>query len=85
MSHLAEVHTLYESNFRAPAATLRVIADEIEAGKHGDVTQLAVVLMGDTCEVFGAGPDADGATIALLLQAGAHRMIVAVANQGREP
>lgn len=83
MTHLAEVTTLYESNFRAPAATLRVIADEIEAGKHGEVTQVAIVLLGDTCEVFGAGPDADGSTIATLLQAGAHRMIVAVAEHGR--
>jgi len=84
MSNLAEVTTLYETNFRQPAATLRVIADEIEAGKHGEVTQLGVVLLGDSCEVFGAGPDADGGTIALLLQAGAFRMIQAVAMHGRD-
>ena len=81
---LAEVHTLYPTNFRDPAATLRVIAEEIEAGKHGEVTQIAVVLLGSTCEVFGAGPDADGSTIATLLQAGAQRMISAVANHGRD-
>ena len=84
MSHLAEVTAIYETNFRQPAATLRVIADEIEAGKHGEVTQVAIVLLGDTCEVFGAGPDADGSTIATLLQAGASRMINAVAQHGRD-
>ena len=84
MTHLAEVKTLYESNFRHPAATLRVIADEIDAGKHGEVSQLALVLLGDTCEIFGAGPDSDAGTIALLLQAGASRMIAAVAGHGRD-
>jgi hypothetical protein len=81
---LAEVHTLYPTNFRDPAATLRAIADDIEAGKFGEITQVAMVMLGDTCEVFHAGPDADGATIATLLQAGAHRMISAVANHGRD-
>lgn len=84
MITLAEVHTLYPTNFRDPAAKLRAIADDIEAGKHGEVTQIAVVLLGETCEVFGAGPDADGSTIATLLQAGAQRMISAVANHGRD-
>ena len=85
MSNLAEVHTIYETNFRNPAATLRVIADGIDAGQYGEVTQIALVLLGDTCEVFGAGIDADGSTSAMLLQAGAHRMIVQVADHGREP
>jgi len=85
VTHLAEVHTIYENNFRHPAATLRTIADQIDAGEFGEVTQVALVLLGDTCEVFGIGADADGATIATLLQAGASRMIAAVADHGREP
>lgn len=84
MTTLAEVHTLYPTNFRDPAATLRVIADEIEAGKHGGVTQVAVVLLGEKCEVFGAWSGCEGDSIALLLQAGAQRMISAVANHGRD-
>lgn len=80
---LAEVVTAYETNFRDVPATLRVIADEIEAGKHGDVGQCAVVLLGETCEVFGAGFDCDGSSIAVLLQAGAMRMVREVADHGR--
>ena len=82
MSDPAKVVTLYETNFRDPAATLRHIADEIDAGKYGAVGTLGVVLLGDTCEVFGAGPDSEPCSTALLLQAGAHRMIAAIANHG---
>jgi hypothetical protein len=79
----APVVTLYESNFRDPAATLRHIADNIEAGVYGEIGSLGVVLLGDTCEVFGAGPDSDPSSTALLLQAGAHRMIGGIASHGR--
>jgi hypothetical protein len=82
MSEL-KIVPLYESNYRDPVATLREIADEIEAGKYGDVREVAVVVYGDTLEAFGAGAEHDGATIALLFQAAAHRMIREVANHGR--
>lgn len=80
----AELRVIYESNFREPGPTLRVIADEIEAGKHGEVSQVAVVVLGDTCEVFMVGPESNPSETALLLQAGAHRMIEAIAKHGRE-
>ena len=80
----APVLVAYERNFRDPVSTLRLLADDIEAGKYGDVSQVAAVVLGDTCEVFGAGPGCEGDSIALLLQAGAHRMIAQVANHGRD-
>lgn len=80
----ADIRVIYESNFRDPVKTLRVIADQIEAGKFGDVMQVAIVVLGDTCEIFATGVEASACETAILLQAGAHRMIEAVAKQGRE-
>lgn len=77
------LRVIYETNFRDVPATLRAIADQIEAGDFGAVSQCAVVALGDTCEVFGLGPGCEGDSIALLLQAGAMRMIEQVANHGR--
>ena len=77
------VVTLYESNYRDPAATLRKIADEIDAGEYGEVGCLGVVLLGDTLEVFGAGPDSDGTSVAVVLQAAAMRLTSAVERHGR--
>lgn len=74
---------IYASNFREVVPTLRKIADSIEAGEFGEVNEMALVIMGDKLEVFGAGPTCDGASIALLLQAGAHRMIREVVDHGR--
>lgn len=79
---IAEVITLYESNFRDPVATLRRIADEIEAGEYGDVGTLAVALLGDTFEVFGAGEDSDGPSVCTLLQAGVTRIVNSVEEHG---
>lgn len=59
---LAVVETLYESNCRDIAATLRRNADAIENGLYGDVERLVFVMMhtpegvGDQkIEVFGMG------------------------------
>lgn len=55
---LAEVVTLYESNAaRHPIQTLRVIADDAEAGKLGDIRSIVVVmeLSDGPVEVFGLG------------------------------
>lgn len=79
----ADIFTLYKANMRDPVATLRVIADEIERGEWGDVGTLAVVLLGDTMEVFGAGRDSDGTSVAVLLQAGVARIVRAVESHGR--
>ena len=79
----AQLFTLYESNMRDPAATLRVIADGIESGKYGEVGCLGVVLLGDTMEVFGAGPDSEGPSVAVLLHAGFMRISGAIESHGR--
>lgn len=68
------VVTLRESNFRDPVATLRQIADQIEAGDYGDVGCVGVVLLGDTMEVFGMGIDSEAPSVALLLHAGFMRL-----------
>lgn len=81
---LAEVVSLYETNSRDIPAMLRKMADDIEAGCYGDVGEAAMVLYGDTVEVFGWGGAQDGASSALLLQAGAMRLIRTVERHGRE-
>ncbi len=78
------LHVLMPSNFRQVVPTLRKIADLIEAGDFGEVSSIGIVLLGDTCEVFGAGPDSDACTSACLRQAGAQRMISPIADHGRE-
>lgn len=78
-----KVVTLKESNFREPAPTLRKIAEEIEAGKYGQVGCVAVVLMGDTLEVFGAGPDSEGPAVGMLLHAGFMRISRWLEEHGR--
>lgn len=74
---------LYDSNHRDPAATLRKIADEIEAGEYGEVGSVAVVLLGDTMEVFGMGTDAEGPSIGMLLHAGFMRISKAIEEHGK--
>jgi hypothetical protein len=69
-----KVVALYESNSLDTAATLRRIADAIEAGEYGDVTSAGLCIFGDTMEVFGMGKDAEPPTIALLLHAGFSRL-----------
>lgn len=78
-----KVVTLHESNFRDPAATLREIAKSIENGEYGGVGTVAVVVLGDTMHVFGAGPDAEAPVIALLLNAGALRFAKAIEEHGQ--
>jgi hypothetical protein len=79
-----KVVTLNETNFRDAAATLRQIADEIEAGEYGEVGCVGVALLGDTMEVFGAGPDSEAPAVAMLLHAGFLRLSRALEEHGRE-
>lgn len=78
----AEVHTLYNSNSRDPVATLRKIADQIEAGDYGEVGAVGLVLLGNRMEVFGMGSDCEAPSIALLLHAGFSRMSDAIKDHG---
>lgn len=64
----AGVVSLYPSNFRDAAATLRVIAEGIETGKYGEVQNLVIALnTGTEPSVFGAGEQATLADSVLLL------------------
>jgi hypothetical protein len=47
------------------------------------VSSYAVVIMGDTVEVFGSDVDNSGVSVALLLQAGVLRIISAIERHGR--
>jgi hypothetical protein len=69
-----KVVTLQASNFRDVPGTLRVIADQIEAGDYGGVTEAVVALMGRRLEVFGLG-QSDGATSTTLLAAAQLRLV----------
>jgi hypothetical protein len=80
---LEVVTTIYPSNFRDVAATLRAIADEVEAGKYGEVGCCGVVLLGDRMEVFAMGPDSGAPSGALLLHAGFASMSRAVEDHGK--
>lgn len=80
----AEIVQLYKSNHRDPVACLRAIADEIEAGGHGEVGCVGIVVMGNTVEVFGGGPDSEAPAVAVLLQAGAMRLVGLVESHGRD-
>ena len=70
-------------DYRDPAKTLRNLADDIDAGKFGEVGSCGVVVFGDTMEVFGSGVDSDGPTIALLFSAAAHRFSREIEEHGR--
>lgn len=77
------VVSLYESNYRDPAATLRKIADEIEAGDYGEIGCVGVAILGNTMEVFGAGIDSEVPTVALLLHAAFMRLSRSIEEHGK--
>lgn len=81
----ATVAVLHKSNFRQVVPTLRALADEIEAGKYGEVGCVAVAVLGDTLEVFGMGPDSEGPSVAALFQAGNLRLIGNLEAHGTMP
>ncbi len=70
-------------DYREPVKALRNLADDIEAGNHGEVNSCGVVIFGETMEVFGSGVDNEGTTIALLFSAAAHRFAREIEEQGR--
>ena len=70
-------------NYRDPAKALRNLADEIEAGRFGEVTSCGVVVFGDTMEIFGSGSDSEACTIALLFNAAAHRFAKEIEQHGQ--
>ncbi len=81
MSEL-KVVSLNESNFREAVPTLREIIKEIERGDFGSIGCGALVLMGDTIEVFGFGPDSETPSVATLLYAGFLKLMKPMAEHG---
>jgi hypothetical protein len=77
-----KVVTLYETNFRSPAQTLRSIADDIADGKYGDVSCVALSLLGDRLHVFAAGPDSDATSAVCVLMAGANKLLRPIEEHG---
>ena len=61
-----KVIELTKSNFRDIPATLRRIADDIEAGNFERVEDIAVVVQGDQLNVFHAGRGDVGSAFMLL-------------------
>jgi hypothetical protein len=78
-----KVVTLHESNYRDPVATLRLIADQMEAGKYGAVGCCSVVLFGDTLQIFGMGPDSESPTVHLVLCAAAREFEEIIRKHGQ--
>ena len=70
-------------DYRDPVKALRNLANDIEAGRYGDVSSCGVVLLGDRMEVFGSGEDSEGPTIALLFNAAAHRFAKEIEEYGQ--
>ncbi len=54
-----KVVTLNETNYRQAAATLRVIADQIDKGEYGQVECVALVIDGEQMSVHAMGPSSD--------------------------
>lgn len=62
-----EVVTLYDSNYRDVVATLRKVADQIEAGEYGEVSQYVLVVDNGLSEIF-CGGEANSAESVFLMQ-----------------
>lgn len=79
----AEIIEFDNTSQRDAVATLRKIANDIEAGQYGEVDSVAVCLLGDTFEIFGMGDDRTGEKVSLLFQAGVQRIANAVESHGK--
>lgn len=80
---MAELHVIRDTNFRDAVASLRDIANKIEAGKWGEVGTVAVVVLGDQMQVFGAGPESNPPAVALLLHSGFLRLSLEIEKHGK--
>lgn len=85
MSEEAEkVVKLFEVPFDDVAAKLRKLADRIEAEEFGGVTTCAVLVMGDTLEIFGLGEDGAMPTIVTLCMAAVQKVCNPIAYHGMD-
>jgi hypothetical protein len=79
----ADVVQLPVGNLRDVPGMLRELAAGIEAGRYGEVSEAAVVILGDELEVFGWGELQDCRSSAGLLAAGNLRLVRAIERHGR--
>lgn len=79
----AEIIEFTNDSQRDAVATLRKVADQIEAGFFGEVDSVALCVLGSTFEVIGMGDDRTGEKVSLLLQAGVQRIANAIESHGK--
>lgn len=83
MSNLAEVPKLYDSTLLDVPAKLRVLADNIEAGKYGPPGTCVVALMADRLELFAWGPESMWPSAHVVLCAAARQLEQPLLDHGR--
>lgn len=69
-----KVVEIYPTNFRDVPGALRSVADDVENGVYGDVSCVAISMMGKKIEVFGIGPESEAPMTACLLEIGAKKL-----------
>lgn len=69
----ATLHVLPSAQLQDVPEMLRRLADSVEAGEYGEVTEAVVVMPGDALEVFGFGT-ADGNYAHYLLACGQRKL-----------
>ena len=77
----ASLLVMRETNLLDVPATLRNIADCIEAGDYGKANGCAVVLDADTLETFYMGSGEAGPNAHLLFSVGAAKMVARVLDE----
>ena len=61
--------------YKDPVKMLRNLADDIEKGKHGEVTSIAIATFGDDgLQLFGGGDDSEPPTVGMMFQAASIKM-----------
>lgn len=67
-----------------PTTMLRKLADDIDAGRYGEVGCVAVAMLADRLEVFAGGLDSDGPSAANVLHAGFLKLNMQLLDHGDE-
>ncbi len=73
--HLKVVGEIKPPPYKEPINMLRNLADEIQAGGHGEVTCIAIATFGDAgLEIYGGGKDSESPVVAMMFQSAAMKM-----------
>ena len=78
----AKLFVVTERTLHDVPANLRALADRIEAGDFGAVSNCSIAMLGSELHVFGYGIDGSGTSTACVLLAGAHKIINAIVTHG---